>query len=104
MSELGLYRVGGSLASVNALKAAIDSGARIDFNDDRWYDINVVSGTFKAFMRELPVRPIDTMSLEQLRRIAGKLIFSLNNECGLINFSLQLLYTTTIRRYRYFVM
>lgn len=74
MSEVGLYRIGGSLASVNALKAAIDAGAYIDFDDDRWYDINVVSGTFKAFMRELPVKPIDAMSLENLRRIAGRLI------------------------------
>lgn len=88
MSEVGLYRVGGSLASVNALKAAIDLGAHIDFNDDRWYDINVVSGTFKAFMRELPVKPFDEWSLEQLRRITGELISCPRIEYELIEFSL----------------
>ncbi|CAN6642755.1 hypothetical protein TRVA0_019S01640 [Trichomonascus vanleenenianus] len=54
LTEVGLYRIPGSLASVNALKSALDSGSNIDMEDERWYDINTVAGCFKLYLRELP--------------------------------------------------
>lgn len=54
LEEVGLYRIPGSLASVNALKTAFDSGEEIDMSDERWFDINTVAGCFKLYLRELP--------------------------------------------------
>jgi hypothetical protein len=53
LDEVGLYRVSGSLASVNALKAAFDAGHHVNMEDDRWFDINTVAGCFKLYLREL---------------------------------------------------
>lgn len=54
LDEIGLYRIPGSLASVTALKNAFDSGADVNMKDDRWFDINTVTGCFKLYLRELP--------------------------------------------------
>ncbi|KAK9469880.1 hypothetical protein V1512DRAFT_245311 [Lipomyces arxii] len=54
VEEVGIYRVPGSLASVNALRRAIDSGEPVDMDDSRWYDINTVAGCLKLYLRELP--------------------------------------------------
>lgn len=54
LEEVGLYRIPGSLASVNALKNAFDTSTDVDMEDDRWYDINTVAGCFKLYLRELP--------------------------------------------------
>lgn len=54
LNEIGLYRVPGSVASVKALQAALNAGDDIDMDDDRWIDINVIAGTFKSWLRELP--------------------------------------------------
>lgn len=40
-------------------------------DDDRWYDINVIAGVFKLFMRELPDRVIPSDDLIELRNITG---------------------------------
>lgn len=77
MSEPGIYRIAGSLSSVQALKAALDSGQPVSFDDDRWYDINVVAGTFKAFMRELPERPISPPVLSRLLEVVREYIHCL---------------------------
>lgn len=53
LDEVGLYRVSGSLASVNALKQSFDSGVAVDMEDERWYDINTLAGCFKLYLREL---------------------------------------------------
>ena len=45
------------MSSINALKAALDSGEEVRMDDDRWYDINAIAGCFKLFMREVP-RPL----------------------------------------------
>jgi len=63
--------VPGSLASINALKAALDSGEDIKMDDDRWYDINVIAGAFKSFMRELPVQALEQDILDELRDLTG---------------------------------
>ena len=54
LDEVGLYRIPGSLASVNALKNAFNNGEHINMDDDRWFDINTVAGCFKLYLRELP--------------------------------------------------
>lgn len=53
LDEVGLYRVSGSLVSVNALKQSFDSGEPVDMEDERWYDINTLAGCFKLYLREL---------------------------------------------------
>jgi GTPase-activating protein BEM2 len=54
LEEVGLYRVPGSVSSVKALIAALNRGGDVDMDDDRWIDVNVVAGTFKSWLRELP--------------------------------------------------
>ena len=54
LDEVGLYRIPGSLASVNALKSAFDSGGVVNMEDPKWYDINAATGCFKSYLRELP--------------------------------------------------
>lgn len=54
LDEVGLYRIPGSLASVNALKNAFDSGGVVNMEDPKWYDINAATGCFKSYLRELP--------------------------------------------------
>ena len=51
---MGLYRVPGSVSSIKTLISALDSGEEVDMDDERWIDINVVAGTFKSWLRELP--------------------------------------------------
>lgn len=62
LDEVGLYRIPGSLASVNALKAAFDAGGEVNMEDDRWFDINTVTGCFKLYLREIP-EPLLTADL-----------------------------------------
>lgn len=62
LREVGIYRIPGSLASVNALKAAFDSGEDVNMKDDRWHDVNTVTGCFKLYLRELP-EPLLTVDL-----------------------------------------
>ena len=54
LDEVGLYRVPGSMTSVKALAAALNAGEDVDMDDARWLDINVVAGTLKSWLRELP--------------------------------------------------
>jgi GTPase-activating protein BEM2 len=46
--------VPGSVSSVKALINALNSGEEVDMDDERWIDVNVVAGTFKSWLRELP--------------------------------------------------
>ena len=70
---MGIYRVPGSLSSINALKAALDSGEEVRMDDDRWYDINAIAGCFKLFMRELPGPTISSEKLGHLKTLTGML-------------------------------
>lgn len=54
LDEVGLYRVPGSMMSVKSLAAALNAGEDVDMDDPRWLDINVVAGTLKSWLRELP--------------------------------------------------
>jgi hypothetical protein len=40
-------------------------------DDDRWYDINVIAGAFKSFMRELPDQALGPVVLNELRNLTG---------------------------------
>ncbi|KAJ8101998.1 hypothetical protein POJ06DRAFT_74971 [Lipomyces tetrasporus] len=54
LEEVGIYRVPGSLANVNELKRAFDSGFAVNMDDERWFDINTIAGCLKLYLRELP--------------------------------------------------
>lgn len=58
LDEVGLYRVPGSVGSINALKNAFDEEGAINnsftLEDDRWFEINAIAGCFKMYLRELP--------------------------------------------------
>jgi hypothetical protein len=41
-------------------------------DDDRWYDINVIAGAFKSFMRELPANALGSEALNELRDLTGE--------------------------------
>ncbi|KAI5779687.1 hypothetical protein EDC01DRAFT_669408 [Geopyxis carbonaria] len=75
LGEVGIYRVPGSLASINALREALDSGAQVRMDDDRWYDINVIAGVFKLFMRELPdqAQGLGPETLLELRNLTAEI-------------------------------
>ncbi|KAI5780160.1 hypothetical protein DFH27DRAFT_362346 [Peziza echinospora] len=73
LDEVGIYRVPGSLSSINALKAALDSGEEVRMDDDRWYDINAIAGCFKLFMRELPGPTISSEKLGHLKTLTVEL-------------------------------
>lgn len=62
LSEVGIYRISGTLSTVNALKRLFDSGANINLGDPVWEDINAVAGVFKLWLRELP-EPLMTYGL-----------------------------------------
>lgn len=54
LDEVGLYRVPGSVSTIKALIAALNETEDVDMEDDRWIDVNVLAGTFKSWLRELP--------------------------------------------------
>lgn len=54
LDETGLYRVPGSVGSINLLKQAFDEGGDFTLEDDRWFEINTLAGCFKSYLRELP--------------------------------------------------
>ncbi|CAJ0580603.1 unnamed protein product, partial [Mesorhabditis spiculigera] len=55
MESVGIYRIPGNTAAVNALKDTLNQGDEaIDWSDPRWKDVNVVSSLLKMFLRKLP--------------------------------------------------
>ncbi|SCU78232.1 LADA_0A04566g1_1 [Lachancea dasiensis] len=58
LDEMGLYRVPGSVGSINALKNAFDEEGAVSntftLEDDRWFEINTIAGCFKLYLRALP--------------------------------------------------
>lgn len=58
LDEVGLYRIPGSVGSINLLKKAFDEEGAVSNNfsldDDRWFEINAIAGCFKMYLRELP--------------------------------------------------
>ncbi|CCK71229.1 GTPase-activating protein BEM2 KNAG_0G01710 [Huiozyma naganishii CBS 8797] len=58
LDEVGLYRIPGSVGSINALKNAFDEEGAVNISftleDDRWFEINAIAGCFKMYLRELP--------------------------------------------------
>ncbi|XP_069770562.1 rho GTPase-activating protein 12b isoform X2 [Narcine bancroftii] len=58
----GLYRVSGNLAVVQKLRFAVNHDEKLDLKDNKWEDINVITGALKMFFRELP-EPLFTYHL-----------------------------------------
>ncbi|SCW04310.1 LAFE_0H10726g1_1 [Lachancea fermentati] len=69
LDEMGLYRVPGSVGSINALKNAFDEEGAVSnsftLEDDRWFEINTIAGCFKLYLRELPESLFTTEKLPQ---------------------------------------
>ncbi|VDK79592.1 unnamed protein product, partial [Cylicostephanus goldi] len=57
LDTIGIYRIPGNTAAVNALKEmfahSLDT-MTLDLSDPRWRDVNVVSSLLKMFLRKLP--------------------------------------------------
>jgi hypothetical protein len=62
LEEVGIYRISGSLATVNRLKRAFDSCRPVDLDDELWSDVHAIAGAFKLWLRELP-EPVMTYGL-----------------------------------------
>ncbi|XP_032901255.1 rho GTPase-activating protein 12 isoform X3 [Amblyraja radiata] len=58
----GLYRVSGNLAVIQKLRFAVNHDEKLDLNDNKWEDINVITGALKMLFRELP-EPLFTYHL-----------------------------------------
>ncbi|VDN02484.1 unnamed protein product [Thelazia callipaeda] len=55
MDTVGIYRIPGNTAAVNALKETLNGElTEIDLADPKWNDVNVVSSLLKMFLRKLP--------------------------------------------------
>lgn len=62
ISELGIYRISGSIADINRLKKAFETGHRSVTKLVESMDIHAVAGLLKLYLRELP-EPLFTHSL-----------------------------------------
>lgn len=65
LDEVGLYRVPGSVGSINLLKQAFDEGGDFTLEDDRWFEINTLAGCFKLYLREMPESLFTTQLLPE---------------------------------------
>lgn len=76
LDEVGLYRIPGSVGSINALKNAFDEEGAVNntftLEDDRWFEINAIAGCFKMYLRELPDSLFTNERLPKLVDIAIK--------------------------------
>ncbi|KAK6745704.1 hypothetical protein RB195_012054 [Necator americanus] len=60
LDTVGIYRIPGNTAAVNALKETLShcldtmTMENLDMSDPRWRDVNVVSSLLKMFLRKLP--------------------------------------------------
>lgn len=74
LDEVGLYRIPGSVGSINALKNAFDEeGAKnntFTLEDDRWFEINAIAGCFKMYLRELPDSLFSNEKVNDFTRLA----------------------------------
>ncbi|ORY84764.1 hypothetical protein BCR37DRAFT_412452 [Protomyces lactucae-debilis] len=62
LDEVGIYRISGSLATVNRLKQCFDTGRPVELENEQWSDIHAIAGAFKLWLRELP-EPVMTYDL-----------------------------------------
>ncbi|KAJ1722190.1 hypothetical protein LPJ53_003364 [Coemansia erecta] len=63
LEEVGIYRVSGAAADVSRLRQLFNTDPdAVDLSSDEFYDINVVSGVMKQFLRELP-EPLMTYNI-----------------------------------------
>lgn len=62
LQEIGIYRISGSLSTINKLKRSIDTNPSINATILSSVDINAIAGLFKLWLRELP-EPLMTYAL-----------------------------------------
>lgn len=77
LDEIGLYRVPGSVGSINSLKNAFDDEGAVNnsftLEDDRWFEINTIAGCFKLYLRELPESPFTNEKLPEFIELMNSL-------------------------------
>lgn len=54
LNEVGLYRVPGAVANIQALKQRFDEQEEVFLDDLKFLEINTLAGCFKLYLRELP--------------------------------------------------
>lgn len=78
LDEIGLYRIPGSVGSINALKKAFDEEGALNntftLEDDRWFEINAIAGCFKMYLRELPNSLFTNEKLNDFTEITRQLM------------------------------
>ncbi|KAK7207768.1 hypothetical protein BZA70DRAFT_244169 [Myxozyma melibiosi] len=70
LEEVGIYRVPGSQTDVRALRKEFDFGHKVNMADERWFDINIVAGCLKMYLRELPESILTTERFSTFTSIA----------------------------------
>ncbi|CCD24258.1 GTPase-activating protein BEM2 NDAI_0C05990 [Naumovozyma dairenensis CBS 421] len=74
LDEVGLYRIPGSVGSINALKNAFDEEGAVNnsftLEDDRWFEVNAIAGCFKMYLRELPDSLFSNEKVHDFTRLA----------------------------------
>ncbi|XP_007242069.2 active breakpoint cluster region-related protein isoform X1 [Astyanax mexicanus] len=68
MEEEGIYRISGASSAIQALKHAFDTNYWEAMSKLRSVDVNVVSGTLKLYLRELPETLIPTDHFQSLSK------------------------------------
>ena len=66
MTEEGIYRLSGNAVGIQELKHIYDTTSEgVDLTKPQWYDINLITGTLKLFLRELHDSVIPAQSYTQ---------------------------------------
>ena len=74
-NEEGLYRISGSKTRIDALKERFDMEGDIDLlNSEEYYDVHLIAGLLKQWLRELPESIFTSTFQEKMVRLNG--IFS----------------------------
>lgn len=85
LTEVGIYRISGSLGAVNSMKQWFDSGhTEYKKDDPKWNDINAVAGCIKLYLRELP----ESLMTNELLPDFFNAITSNGVDVGMVHFAL----------------
>lgn len=85
LTEVGIYRISGSLGAVNSMKQWFDSGhSEFKEDDPKWNDINAVAGCIKLYLRELP----ESLMTNELLPEFFNAISSNSVDVGMVHFAL----------------
>ncbi|CAH1789552.1 unnamed protein product [Owenia fusiformis] len=74
LETVGIYRVPGNKAAVNSLEEELNRGVdQLNLENEKWFDVNVISSLLKSFLRKLP-DPLITEDLYHLMINANRLV------------------------------